>query len=255
MFRWFLRKSKDEKPQSFDAAEEVHTIRRNELKKVSYALTGDEEVVCHFLTDIDRDFGSRPMDRVRQGNHFEQFLAAVFRLAGYKVEITKKSRIKENVKMTGDGGVDLILTTAHERIAVQAKSKRLNSKSTDMLITEKDIKLFSGISDENWTKKMFISTTFFNKYVYEQIATNEKAQKIEWYDRYGLIKLLNTLIPETMLKYQLLRTMPESTSVCPKCTQGVVVNCWSKKTKRDFKACSLFCGYIENINQGKTFFF
>ena len=41
----------------------------------------------------------------------------------------------------------------------------------------------------------FITTSLFNPHVYLEIEKNEKAQNIEWYDRYGLLQLLNTLIP------------------------------------------------------------
>lgn len=146
----------------------------------------------------------------------------------------------------GDGGIDLVLTKGNERIAIRAKSKRINSNSS-CLIGDSDVKNFSGVSDGNWTRKMFITTSFFNEYAYKQIETNEKAKKIEWYDRYKLLQLMNELIPETMLKYQLFTTLPKSVYVCPKCKKGLMIRLWNKKEKKPFKGCSLYCGYTESI--------
>ncbi|EOS7966784.1 restriction endonuclease [Enterococcus hirae] len=214
-------------------------------EKLTLDLTSDEKVVIHFLNNMDKDFGSSSKGRIEQGTNFEKFLAAAFALANYKVEITKTSRNYDNRQYLGDGGIDLVLTNGSERIAVQAKSKRLNSKSY-CLIGDADIKNFSGISDGNWTRKMFITTSFFNEYAYKEIGSNEKAQKIEWYDRYGLLRLLNELIPRTMIKHQLLNTLPNGVYVCPKCKKGIVVRMWSSADKKVFKGCSLYCGYKGN---------
>lgn len=220
-----------------------NSINKNEL---SLDLTSDEEVVINFLNEMDRDFGNTVEGRIKQGISFEKFLASVFTLAKYRVEITKKSNNYDNRQYMGDGGIDLVLTKGNERIAIQAKSKRLNSKSY-CLIGDSDIKGFSGVSDGNWTRKMFITTSFFNEYAYKQIETNEKAKKIEWYDRYRLLQLMNELIPETMLKYQLFTTLPKEVYVCPKCKKGLMIRLLNKKENKPFKGCSLYCGYTESI--------
>lgn len=244
----FLQKlnKKASKPEEETEVQEIISEKKG-LEEVSFALNEDEKIVVDFLSDMDRDFGSSISDRVKQGNHFERFLAAAFRLAGYKVVITKKWYVKENRVYTGDGGIDLILTTENERIAVQAKSKRLNSCRDYRLITDNDVKKFAGTSDKNWTKKMFITSTFFNNYAYKQIAENEKADKIEWYDRYGLLKLLNQLIPATMLKYQLLSSLPENVKICPKCSKGIMTKFQNGQTGKYFNSCSVYCGHTESI--------
>ncbi len=160
----FLQKlnGKSSQPEDETEVQEIIPEEKKGLEEISFALNNDEKIVVDFVSDMDRDFGSSIRDRVRQGDHFERFLAAVFRLAGYKVEITKKRYKKDKRVYTGDGGVDLILTKDNERIAVQAKSKRLNSTKEERLITDNDVKIFAGISDKNWTKKMFITSSFFN---------------------------------------------------------------------------------------------
>lgn len=247
----FLQKlnSKTNHTKNETEVQEIIPEVKKGLERVSFGLNTDEKIVIDFLSDMDRDFGSNIRDRVRQGDHFERFLAAMFKLAGYEVEITKKSYKKDNRVYTGDGGVDLILTTENERIAVQAKSKRLNSASDERLITDNDVKNFAGISDKNWTKKMFITSSFFNNYAYKQIAENEKAYKIEWYGRYELLKLLNQLIPETMLKHQLLNSLPKNIKICPKCNEGIMTPRKNGTTKKYFNACSLYCGHTENIKK------
>lgn len=217
----------------------------NEVE-LSLDLTSDEQVVIKFLNNMDRNFGSTDKGRIEQGTCFEKFLVAVFTLAKYSVEITKKSSNYDNRQYMGDGGIDLVLTKGKERIVVQAKSRCLNSNSY-CLIGDEDIKNFAGISDGNWTKKMYITTSFFNSYACKQIETNEKAKKIEWYDRYRLLQLLNELIPETMLKYQLFTTLPKDVYVCPRCKKGMMVRMWSKKENKQFRGCSLYCGYTESI--------
>ncbi len=247
----FLQKLNRKSGQSENETEvqEIISEVKMGLEKASLALNSDEKIVVDFVSDMDRDFGSSIRDRVRQGDHFERFLAAVFRLAGYEVEITKKRYMKDKRVYTGDGGVDLILTKENERIAVQAKSKRLNSTSNERLITDNDVKNFAGISDKNWTKKMFITSSFFNTHAYKQIAENEKAHKIEWYGRYELLKLLNQLIPETMLKCQLLNSLPKDIKPCPKCNEGIMIPRKNGETGQYFNACSRYFGHTESIKK------
>ena len=76
----------------------------------------------------------------------------------------------------------------------------------------------------------------------------EKAKEIEWYDRYGLLQLLNQIIPDTMLKFQLLNSLPMGIKICPKCSEGIIINCRNGKTGHLFKACSLHCGHTEKFN-------
>ena len=102
----FLQKFK-EANQLESNAQEVVSKQYLEIRKTSFVQKKDEKIVIDFLSDMDKDFGSSQDDRVRQGEHFEQFLAAAFRLAGYGVEITKKSYVKDHRKYVGDGGVDL----------------------------------------------------------------------------------------------------------------------------------------------------
>ena len=247
----FLQKlnGKSSQPEDETEVQEIIPEEKKGLEEISFALNNDEKIVVDFVSDMDRDFGSSNRDRVRQGDHFERFLAAVCRLAGYKVEITKKRYKKDKRVYTGDGGVDLILTKDNERIAVQAKSKRLNSTKEERLITDNDVKIFAGISDKNWTKKMFITSSFFNSYAYKQIAENEKAHKIEWYGRYELLKLLNQLIPETMLKYQVLSSLPKNIKICPKCSKGVMILRQNGTTGQYFNACAAYCGHTESIKK------
>lgn len=128
---------------------------------------------------------------------------------------------------------------------MQAKSRRLNSQY-DGLIGSSEIKNFIGISEGDWTKRMFITSSFFNNYACKEIEENEKARNIEWYDRYSLIKLLNQLIPETMLKFQLLKTLPENRIICPSCGKGILVERYNSKDHKKFLACSLYCGYTRS---------
>ena len=93
----FLQKlnGKSSKTEDGIDAQEIIPEEKKGLKEVSFLLNNDERIVVDFISDMDRDFGSSIRDRVRQGDHFERFLAAVFRLAGYEVEITKKRVMKD----------------------------------------------------------------------------------------------------------------------------------------------------------------
>lgn len=185
---------------------------KREVSSLSFTKNFDEDVVIEFLRDIDKSYDSNSKGRLEQGNSFENFLLSVFRLAGFDVEVTKKRTLRNGNVHVGDNNVDLILVKGKEKIAVQAKHFRLNalgSKSIGM----KDVRQFCGMDDKSYTKKLFITTTLFNPYVYEEIERNDKAKKIEWYDRYGLLQLLNQLIPDTMGKYLFLNSLPSNESV------------------------------------------
>ncbi|EGO6608560.1 restriction endonuclease [Enterococcus faecalis] len=221
---------------------------KREIRSLSFAKNSDEEVVIDFLSDMDKSYNSDKKGRLAQGNSFEAFLSSVFRLAGFDVEITQKSYIKKGYVYTGDNKVDLILRKGSEKIAVQAKHFRLNTKGPK-IITRDNVHNFCGMDDKDYTKKLFITTTLFNPYVYEEIQQNEKAKKIEWYDRYGLLQLLNQLIPETMGKYLLLNSLPESVEKCPDCESGFILTKWSDKNHKYFKGCTMFpiCEHTESI--------
>ncbi|NAA54133.1 restriction endonuclease [Enterococcus faecalis] len=221
---------------------------KREIRSLSFAKNADEEVVIDFLSDMDKSYNSDKKGRLAQGNSFEAFLSSVFRLAGFDVEITQKSYIKKGYVYTGDNKVDLILRKGSEKIAVQAKHFRLNTKGPK-IITRDNVHNFCGMDDKDYTKKLFITTTLFNPYVYEEIQQNEKAKKIEWYDRYGLLQLLNQLIPETMGKYLLLNSLPESVEKCPDCESGFILTKWSDKNHKYFKGCTMFpiCEHTESI--------
>lgn len=221
---------------------------KREIRSVSFAKNADEEVVIEFLNDIDKRFNSDKKGRLAQGTSFEVFLASVFRLAGFDVEITQKKYKKNGHVYTGDDNVDLILRKGSEKIAVQAKHFRLNAKAPK-IIAKNNVFHFCGMDDKDYTRKLFITTTLFNPLVYKEIEKNEKAKKIEWYDRYGLLQLLNQLIPETMGKYLLLNSLPASVEKCPDCEAGFVLTKWSDKNHKYFKGCTMFpdCKYTESI--------
>lgn len=61
------------------------------------------------------------METAGRWDYFEQFLAAVSRLANYEVEVTKKEYQKDKYVYTGDNNIDLIIKKDNECIAVQAK--------------------------------------------------------------------------------------------------------------------------------------
>ena len=231
--------------QSFEVVSKEH----REIKGLSFEQNEDESIVMDFLNHMDREYDTTPAGRKQQGDAFEQFLAAVFRLANYDVEITRKSYLQGKQVYTGDDSVDLILSKDAERIAVQAKHYRLNTKAPN-LITKEFVNKYSGISDKNWTNKLFITTSLFNPHVYLEIEKNEKAQNIEWYDRYGLLQLLNTLIPETMEKHMFLNSLPEQVVKCPECESGFIVQKWNKQKHSYFKGCTMFpeCAHTESVS-------
>ncbi|MBD9844887.1 restriction endonuclease [Enterococcus faecalis] len=221
---------------------------KKEIRSLSFVKNADEEVVIEFLNNIDKSFNSDKKGRLAQGTYFEVFLASVFRLAGFDVKITPKRYIRNGRVYTGDDNVDLILRKGSEKIAVQAKHFRLNVKAP-RIITKDNVFRFCGMDDKEYTKKLFITTTLFNQSVYEEIEKNEKAKKIEWYDRYGLLQLLNQLIPETMGKYLLLNSLPASVEKCPDCESGFVLTKWSDKNHNYFKGCTMYpiCNHTESI--------
>ncbi|MBX8942322.1 restriction endonuclease [Enterococcus faecalis] len=204
--------------------------------------------MIEFLNNIDKRFNSDKKGRLAQGTSFEVFLASVFRLAGFDVKITRKRYIEKGHVYTGDDNVDLILRKGSEKIAVQAKHFRLNTKAPK-IITKDNVHHFCGMDDKDYTKKLFITTTLFNPLVYKEIEQNEKAKKIEWYDRYGLLQLLNQLIPETMGKYLFLNSLPAGVEKCPSCESGFILKKWSDKNHKYFKGCTMFpdCEYTESI--------
>lgn len=248
MIQQFLQKM-TRKTEKNEQSSAVLSKENREIKGLSFEQSEDESIVMDFLNNMDKEFESTPAGWKQQGDYFEQFLAAVFRLADYEVAITKKSYVKNMRVYTGDDNVDLILTKDGERIAVQAKHYRLNTKAPN-LITKEFVNKYSGISDKNWTNKLFVTTSLFNPHVYLEIEKNEKAQNIEWYDRYGLLQLLNSLIPETMEKHMFLNSLPEQVVKCPECESGFIVQKWSKQKHSYFKGCTMFpeCAHTESVS-------
>lgn len=244
MFKSFLEKitHKTEKSDT----KEILSKNYREVKGMSFVQNSDETIVINFLNNMDKEFPVGKTGWRQQGDYFEQFLAAVFRLANYEVEITKKEYKKDSYVYTGDNNIDLIIKKDNEYIAVQAKHYRLNTKAPK-IITVDYIKNYSGISDKGWTNKLFITTSLFNPYVYMEIEKNEKAQNIEWYDRYGLLQLLNQLIPKTMEKYIFLKSLPEKVVKCQQCESGFIVDKWSDNKHSYFRACTMYpeCKYTE----------
>lgn len=223
--------------------------KMNESVDAPFLVTNDEKNVIEFLCNMDKNFGYDDSAKKEQGDYFESFLASVFRLAGYEVTITKKGNSFLNSIYVGDGGVDLILIKNGKKIAIQAKSKRLNTGSkVSKWIDSKQVKEFCGFSNAKWDRTMFITTSFFNSYAIKEIKHNEKAKEIEWYDRFGLLKMLNELIPDTMLKYQLLSTFPKDknkeVNFCTKCNRGIRVKKWSDKKRKYYYECSVNCEQI-----------
>lgn len=78
--------------QSFEVVSKEH----REIKGLSFEQNEDESIVMDFLNHMDREYDTTPAGRKQQGDAFEQFLAAVFRLANYDVEITRKAICKAN---------------------------------------------------------------------------------------------------------------------------------------------------------------
>lgn len=241
----FLEKISFHKRKEPDIKELLAEEKR-EIRQLSFTQNEDEKVIFEFLNDIDKSFGYSTKDRLAQGEAFEQFLAAAFRLGGFQVDITKKSYEQGEIKYLGDRDVGLILIKDQERIAVQAKHFRLNARDTK-LINKNCVNSYAGISDEGWTRKLFITTSLFNGYFYEELEKNEKAKEIEWYDRYGMLQLLNQLIPNTMAKYNFLNSLPKQIKKCPKCASGFMISKYGSRGY--FRSCTSFpkCKYSENI--------
>lgn len=250
MLKSFFSKKNIKENEKEESNKEILSKENREVKGLCFVQSHDESIVIEFLNNMDKEFESSKVGWKEQGEYFENFLAAVFRLAGYEVKITEKSYIKDNKKFTGDHGFDLELWKGEEHIAVQAKHYRLNTKAPK-LITKDYVTNFSGISDKDWTKKLFITTSLFNPHVYAEIEENEKTRNIEWYDRYGLLQLLNSIIPDTMEKFIFLTSLPKKVTKCPKCESGFLVQKWSDRNHSYFKGCTMFpeCKYTEKIGR------
>jgi restriction endonuclease Mrr len=101
------------KEKQIDALQRFESLRKGRLLEEQYKLAVAK---CKYLTNLFHDKRLRLLHtnwRSLRGIAFENFLADVFRVLGFHVEMTKAS---------GDQGVDLIVTKGKGRkIAVQAK--------------------------------------------------------------------------------------------------------------------------------------
>ena len=106
---------------------------------------------------------------------FEQFLEGIFRTQGYSIE---------NIRSSGDHGVDLIVTKDDERTGVQAKRYKPNYKiSSDVLH-----KLKGGGYFHDCEHLLVVTTSYFTKSAIE-FANAEKVG-IELWDRNNLKQYL-----------------------------------------------------------------
>ncbi|MBL3717058.1 hypothetical protein GHK52_09665 [Lactococcus garvieae] len=130
------------------------TLINKNIRDFSMELSEDEKIIIDFLNNIDKEFlnNEGKNDFLAQGNYFEKFLLSLFRSAGYETHITEKRFTRNHIEYIGDKNVDLIAVKGKERIAIQAKSRRINTKEPK-LINKSFINNYSGISDNGWTKK------------------------------------------------------------------------------------------------------
>ncbi|MFK4896881.1 restriction endonuclease [Lactococcus petauri] len=234
------------KKPTASTTKEILVNTRN-IRDYSMELSKDEKIVIDFLSNIDKEFLSDngKNDLIAQGKYFEEFLLSLFTIAGYDTQITDKEYKKNGVTYYGDKNVDLIAIKNNEKIAIQAKNYRLNTKAPK-LIDLAFINKYSGISDNGWTNKLFITTTFFNPYVYNELKENEKTRNIEWIDRIGLFSLINSLAPEVFIKQNFQHSLPNTVKKCNKCNHGYLVR---KYSHNYFYGCTNFpeCDYTEKI--------
>lgn len=108
------------------------------------------------------------------GHAYEKALGNVFQQHGYEVEVTKGS---------GDEGIDLILTSKNDRIAVQAKN---HIKPVGPAVARD---LFGAMMHGNFERGMIVSSGGFTKGVYEFA----KGKEIELVSLQEVIKIVDGL--------------------------------------------------------------
>jgi HJR/Mrr/RecB family endonuclease len=93
------------------------------------------------------------------GYEFEKEVAKLFMQMGYKAQLTPK---------TGDGGVDIILTTKNERIAVQCKHHKNK-------VGPHDVRALQGVvHNRNYTSGIFVSLNGFTPTVPKEVRAGKE---------------------------------------------------------------------------------
>ena len=105
------------------------------------------------------------------GIEFEKYLEKVFKIMGFKVTRTKAS---------GDFGVDLIIDSKKDKIAIQAK--RYSENVSNKAVQE----VFAGMRHYNANKGWVIASSGFTKSAYQQA----ESCNVKLVDRKGLEKIL-----------------------------------------------------------------
>lgn len=202
-------------------------------KEIPEELKESLEIFYDYLDDPDYIFKDSKgnVDKVKQGNYLEDFIKALYTLAGYTVTKTP----------IADKGIDLIAEhTDGQKLIVQCKNHSLKAKKVTV-VGDKEVREFNGVESEG--QKVFITSSYFSGYIKKDDFPN-----ITFIDRQGLYILIQKLVPEIYINYLIKRDYKVTNITdCPKCKKGVILPKGVNYGKK-FYACSNYpnCEYKEN---------
>ena len=165
------------------------------------------------------------------GQKFENFLASLFKHAGYKVEKTSEAGKPDN-------GIDLIIEKDNEKIAIQAKNYRIDGVySIDKAIVQNFIGAIEVRKDI--TSGAIITTHFFtDNAVTLHNNLSEANKKVELIDREKLYSLILKLYPELLAK----AFFEKDVNMLPKCP---ICGSIAIKKKIDYEKKQTFYGCVK----------
>ncbi|WP_214488494.1 restriction endonuclease [Streptococcus mutans] len=186
----------------------------------------------HFFEDFLLDPNQRLDSPYATGKRFEYFISSLYRLAGYKAEITP----------INDKGVDVIVTDKQgEKLLIQCKNYSITNYFPS-LVGDAEVRKLNGTPLQG--KKMFITTSFFTGHV-----KKEDYPDITFVDRRSLFVLIQQLVPEFYSEYLFnLELHDNILEKCNRCWKGIMIN---KKNKygQAFRTCSNYpnCEHTEKV--------
>ena len=239
LFKIFNKPQKDKKPQEeileYNNFNKIYSL----VKKTKRNHPQEWEFFCDFLENpnhIPRDKENNPIPE-EQGKRFENFIYALYTLAGYSANINTKQK-------GSDQGVDVIVNYKNNKtLLIQCKNYSLESKATH-LVGVNDIRNLNGTE---LTGKKILITTSYDTNNEEDI---EKYKDVTIIDRNGLYTLIMQLVPELFSYFLVQQQITEQGMKICKNKDDIMIKTYNKKTGKHYLRCRKYkngCNYTEKI--------
>lgn len=213
---------------SFFRKERNDTVSKKTLNLEDFrtqTLTHHQKDLIKLIRKIDltpeQGFKSK-QDKAQQFNSLIKYL---FEKIGYSVTITDGFQ---------DGGIDIHCRNADNKLEVVIQCKANSAVHNNRLISKQNVREFLGVASREKAKyACFVTSTYFNKYAYEEDESQsdlDKDAQLILIDREKLFSLLIKYCPEIMNPiFQDTFNKNSGFPQCPNCSEYSLIELFNKK--------------------------